>query len=159
LLRVPGILSRPLTPGDVSESNNEDSVSDSGTVVNGQSKRSSVVEPPNQALADLQLNQNKSKKPPEAETPLNIAGMADTLTQVCTTDKAMAASGQYLPVSEDGAGSHGSEGSKVSSITQMRSQLVLQKEILQDQEQLDQEGTPIEKESERSGTSIEEQSC
>ena len=31
--------------------------------------------------------------------------------------------------------------------------------LVKDQEQLDQEGTPIEKESERSGTSIEEQSC
>jgi hypothetical protein len=57
------------TPGDTSESNNKDSVSDSGTVVDGQSKKSSAAEPPNQELANLQLDQNKSKDPPKAGTP------------------------------------------------------------------------------------------
>jgi hypothetical protein len=42
-----------VTPGDLSESNGEDSVSDSGTVVDGQSNKSSVAEPPNQGLANF----------------------------------------------------------------------------------------------------------
>jgi hypothetical protein len=126
-------------PGDISESNGEDSVSDSGTVVNGQSKKSSVAEPPNQGLADLQLNQNKSKEPPKAGTPPHITRMAKVITQVCTSHEALGASNPDPPVSEAAASIRGSGGSKVSGITQRRFQLELQKEMLQGQEQLNQE--------------------